>query len=84
MRIVVNQADEVLLPSLQYKRLADKLALGDETDLLNERDDVGGGDLVTARFLFALGHDPGSPTAAILEPALPLSQLPETAAVSEV
>src|SRR5262249_44551822 len=49
---------------LQYKRLADRLALGDETDLFNERDDVGAGDLVTARFLFALGHDPGSPTAA--------------------
>src|SRR5262249_54210900 len=64
MRVVVDQPNEILLEILQHQGLTDARALGNETRLLDERDDVGGGDaIVTGRCRFAPRH--GSPTASI-------------------
>jgi len=56
--IVVDEADQFLLPVLQHQRLANELTLGNKTDLLDKRDDVGSGDpVITLRALrLAPGH----------------------------
>src|SRR5580704_10203181 len=42
--IVVNQAQDVLLPVLEPQRLADELALGNKAHRLDERDHIGRGE----------------------------------------
>src|ERR1700722_429122 len=55
--VVINQAQNVLLPVLKLKRVTDELALGDEADLLDERDDVGRSDgAERLRALLTAGH----------------------------
>jgi hypothetical protein len=61
-RIIVDAFEIVLLPFVKLEWLADVLTLRDETDLLDERDDIGSGDLVVDGTLSS-SHGRGSPTA---------------------
>ena len=44
--IVVDQAQQLLLPVLQHQRLADETTFWNKTDLFDKRDDVGSGNAV--------------------------------------
>src|SRR5262249_12028723 len=48
VRVVVDQSNEIFLESLQHQRLPDQLSFGNETDGLDELDDVSGTDLVVS------------------------------------